>query len=219
MEKEPLKVEKTKLILVTGGARSGKSAFAEAYAGAAALEGRVAYIATAQAFDEEMEFRIKKHRARRPAEWQTFEAPGEEQVLAALGEAGENFDVILFDCLTLYLSNFLCSCREEELQDEASLYRQVQERADRMIEAAARMTRARALVLVTNEVGAGIVPENRLARLYRDLAGLMNQRMGAAADAVYLAACGQVVNLKRMGLSAQEAAVKDFGQRGRSFHV
>ena len=212
MEREKLKVANTKLILVTGGARSGKSAFAEEYAQAAAPEGKVAYIATAQVYDEEMKFRVQRHRERRPAGWQTFEAPTEKEVLAALKEAGGTCEVILFDCLTLYLSNFLCSCKEDELQDEAFLYNRVQDMARRILEITAEMSKARALILVTNEVGAGIVPENHLARLYRDLSGLMNQKIGASAKAIYLATCGQVVNLKNLGLTAKEAVGHDLGR-------
>ena len=99
MERTSLKLAGAKLILITGGARSGKSAFAEKYAAqAAGKDGKVAYIATAQVYDEEMKFRVQRHRARRPENWQTFEAPTEEDVLAALQQAGETCDVILFDC-------------------------------------------------------------------------------------------------------------------------
>ena len=133
-------------------------------------------------------------------------------MLAALQEAGSTCDVILFDCLTLYLSNFLCSCSEDKLHDEAWLYERVQNMADKLIEALAGMSRTRALVMVTNEVGAGIVPENHLARLYRDLAGLMNQRLGAEAEAVYLNVCGQAVNLKKLAITAEEAASLDLGR-------
>ena len=220
MEKQPLKVEKTKLILVTGGARSGKSAFAEAYAAqAAGPEGRVAYLATAQIYDEEMKFRVQRHQARRPATWQTFEAPTEAQVLAALQESGATCDVILFDCLTLYLSNFLCSCSEDKLQDEAWLYEQVQKMADKIMGALAGMSRARALVMVTNEVGAGIVPENHLARLYRDLAGFLNQRLGAAAESVFLTVCGQALNVKKLSLTAEEAVGMDLGKPDAFCHL
>lgn len=210
MEREKLKA-KTKLILVTGGARSGKSAFAEEYAKAAAPGGKVAYIATAQVWDEEMEFRVRKHKERRPASWQTFEAPTEEMVLAALKKAGKSHEVILFDCLTIYLSNFLCNCTEDELQNEALLYERVKDMSERIIAALSKMSKTCALVMVTNEVGAGIVPENHLARVYRDLAGLMNQRLADAADAVYLSVCGQAVNLKKLAVTAPEAARGDLG--------
>ena len=210
MERETLKA-KTKLILVTGGARSGKSAFAEEYAKAAAPGGKVAYIATAQVWDEEMKFRVRKHKERRPASWQTFEAPTEEMVLAALKKAGKSHEVILFDCLTIYLSNFLCSCTEDELQDEALLYERVKDMSERIIAALSKMSKTCALIMVTNEVGTGIVPENHLARVYRDLAGLMNQRLADAADAVYLSVCGQAVNLKKLAVTALEAAREDLG--------
>ena len=210
MERETLKA-KTKLILVTGGARSGKSAFAEEYAQAAALEGKVAYIATAQVWDEEMKFRVRKHKERRPASWQTFEAPTEEMVLAALKKAGKSHEVILFDCLTIYLSNFLCNCTEDELQNEALLYERVKDMSERIIAALSKMSKTCALIMVTNEVGTGIVPENHLARVYRDLAGLMNQRLADAADAVYLSVCGQAVNLKKLAVTAPEAARGDLG--------
>ena len=209
MERETLKA-KTKLILVTGGARSGKSAFAEEYAKAAAPGGKVAYIATAQVWDEEMKFRVRKHKERRPASWQTFEAPTEEMVLAALKKAGKSHEVILFDCLTIYLSNFLCSCTEDELQNEALLYERVKDMSERIIAALSKMSKTCALIMVTNEVGTGIVPENHLARVYRDLAGLMNQRLADAADAVYLSVCGQAVNLKKLAVTAPEAARGDF---------
>ena len=104
------------IILVTGGARSGKSSFAEKLA----LKiggGRAAYIATAQIFDDEMKFRVEVHKSRRGDNWRTFEAPfnAEEKIL----EAGKNFDAILFDCVTIYISNFLCAA---ELDDEKFLY-------------------------------------------------------------------------------------------------
>ena len=213
MERETLKA-KTKLILVTGGARSGKSAFAEEYAQAAAPEGKVAYIATAQIWDEEMKFRVKRHRARRPANWQTFEAPTEKEVLSALKEAGDSCEVILFDCLTLYLSNFLCSCTESELHEEDRLYKQAEEMGARLWETVSQMKHARAVVMVTNEVGTGIVPENHLARLYRDLSGLLNQQLASKAEAVYLTVCGQAVNLKKLNCTAEKAAEQDLGLPG-----
>ena len=208
MERETLKA-KTKLILVTGGARSGKSAFAEEYALAAAPEGKVAYIATAQIWDEEMKFRVQRHRERRPENWQTFEAPTEELVMSALKAAGNNCEVILFDCLTLYLSNFLCSCTDSEMQDEKMLYERVEKMSDKLLKAISEMKCARAIVMVTNEVGTGIVPENHLARLYRDLSGLMNQQLASRAEAVYLTVCGQAINLKRLNCTVEKAVEQD----------
>ena len=212
MERTSLKLAGAKLILITGGARSGKSAFAEKYAAqAAGKDGKVAYIATARVYDEEMKFRVQRHRARRPENWQTFEAPTEEDVLAALQQAGETCDVILFDCLTLFLSNFLCSLSEEELREENRLYQQAEQTGERLLETASQMTCTRALVMVTNEVGEGIVPQNHLARVYRDLAGLLSQQLALVAEAVYLVSCGQAVNLKSLALSPEEAVRRDLG--------
>jgi len=179
-----------KMILVTGGARSGKSAFAEKLARESG--GEVAYIATAEAWDAEMEHRIALHRSRRPSDWQTYEAPRE--AAEVIREAGKGHKVILFDCVTIYLSNLLC--REAEPYDEAQLAALVQGAMASLIEAVQGLPEETAVLFVTNEVGAGIVPENRLARLYRDLAGLANQQLAAAADAVYAVLCGIPLRIK-----------------------
>lgn len=179
-----------KMILVTGGARSGKSAFAEQLAGRAGSA--VAYIATAEAWDAEMEHRIALHRRRRPAGWQTYEAPRE--AAEVICEAGREHGVILFDCVTIYLSNMLC--REAEPYDEAHLTALVRGEMAALVEAVQGLPKEAEVLFVTNEVGAGIVPENRLARLYRDLAGLANQQLAAAADAVYAVLCGIPLRIK-----------------------
>lgn len=179
-----------KMILVTGGARSGKSAFAEKLARESG--GEVAYIATAEAWDAEMEHRIAVHRIRRPSDWQTYEAPRE--AAKVIREAGQEHGTILFDCVTIYLSNLLC--REAEPYDEAKLAALVQGEMASLIEAVQGVPEETTVLFVTNEVGAGIVPENRLARLYRDLAGLANQQLAAAADAVYAVLCGIPLRIK-----------------------
>lgn len=185
------------IILVTGGARSGKSAFAERYA--AAHGRRIAYIATAQILDEEMRYRVALHRERRPEAWQTYEAPfAAEQ---AIEEAAVASDTILFDCVTIYLSNLLCSLDETQLADEAFVHAQSEEAIDRLI-AAVRAGGVRC-VFVTNEVGAGIVPEHRLSRLYRDAAGRANQRLAQEAEAVYLTVAGIPVNLRKLAEEQQ----------------
>lgn len=185
------------IILVTGGARSGKSAFAERYA--AAHGRRIAYIATAQILDEEMRYRVALHRERRPEAWQTYEAPfAAEQ---AIEEAAVASDTILFDCVTIYLSNLLCSLDETQLADEAFVHAQSEEAIDRLV-AAARAGGARC-IFVTNEVGAGIVPEHRLSRLYRDMAGRANQRLAEAAEEVYLTVAGIPVNLRKLAEEQQ----------------
>lgn len=166
----------SKTILVTGGARSGKSRIAEALA--LSLGPQVTYIATAQAWDDEMRARIAEHAARRGPEWTTREAPMD--LCAALEEAGSG--PCLVDCLTLWLTNLILA----EADWEAEAARLVQ-----------RLGAAQApVVLVTNEVGMGIVPDNALARRFRDAAGLVNQRVAAAADEVYLAVSGLSMKVK-----------------------
>ena len=183
--------------LIIGGARSGKSTFAEKLA---AREGQqIAYIATAQVFDEEMAFRVRLHRSRRPDSWQTFEAPfNAHEVIRA---AAREHDLILFDCITIYLSNLLCSLDETQLADEAFVHAQSEEAIDRLV-AAARAGGARC-IFVTNEVGAGIVPEHRLSRLYRDMAGRANQRLAEAAEEVYLTVAGIPENLRKLAEEQQ----------------
>ncbi len=183
-----------KIILVTGGARSGKSAFAEKLA--ADMGTSIGYIATAQIYDEEMRYRVKLHRERRPSAWQTWEAPFEAE--KAIAEAAKSHKVLLFDCLTLYLSNHLCRILYDELTDEVA-YRIVEEQMGALVKAAqAAAGQGTSTIFVTNEVGAGIVPENKLARLYRDASGLSNQRVAAAADDVYAVIAGIPVNIKKL---------------------
>lgn len=174
--------------MVTGGARSGKSTFAEKLA----LEignGRAAYIATAQIFDEEMAYRVRLHRERRRDNWRTFESPfdaGETIMTAA-----KDFDVILFDCVTIYLSNFICA---EDIDDAEKLFANFDVLMNNLIDAAENVDAT--VIFVSNEVGSGIVPENKLARLFRDLAGLANQRIAAIADSVYWMVAGIPVDIK-----------------------
>ncbi len=179
-----------KIILVTGGARSGKSSFAEKLA-LKIGNGRSAYIATAQIFDEEMNFRVKCHKARRGDNWQTFEAPfaAEKKIL----EASKNFKAILFDCVTIYISNFLCA---ENLDDEKFLYENLRGLIQKLINATKNSEAT--VIFVTNEVGGGIVPENKLARRFRDLAGLANQMLAAQADKVFLTVAGIAVDIKKL---------------------
>ena len=179
-----------KIILVTGGARSGKSSFAEKLA-LKIGNGQAAYIATAQIFDDEMNFRVKLHQSRRGDNWRTFEAPfaAEEKI----SEAGKNFGAILFDCVTIYISNFLCAA---ELDDEKFLYDKLREMIQKLIDAALNVDAV--TIFVTNEVGGGIVPENKLARRFRDLAGLANQMLAAHAEKVFLTVAGIAVDVKKL---------------------
>ena len=179
-----------KIILVTGGARSGKSSFAEKLT-LKIGNGQAAYIATAQIFDDEMNFRVKLHQSRRGDNWRTFEAPfaAEEKI----SSAGKNFNAILFDCVTIYISNFLCAA---ELDDEKFLYDKLREMIQKIINAALNVDAV--TIFVTNEVGGGIVPENKLARRFRDLAGLANQMLAAHAEKVFLTVAGLAVDVKKI---------------------
>lgn len=167
----------SKIILVTGGARSGKSRIAEERC---LLIGRPAiYIATAQAYDAEMRARIDEHQARRGPEWQTIGAP--LALTAALNDS-DGKGPRLVDCLTLWLSNLMLSDRDWRAAGTDLL--------------AALATQKSPVVLVTNEVGMGIVPENALARAFRDAAGTINQWVAAQADEVTLAVSGLPVKVK-----------------------
>jgi adenosylcobinamide kinase/adenosylcobinamide-phosphate guanylyltransferase len=162
--------------LALGGARSGKSRFAEELA---ERSGPLrTYIATAEAFDGEMQSRIDKHRARRGEGWQTIEAPlALSETLAACGSP-----VVLVDCLTLWISNLMF--RDRDVASEINLLCAALERASGHV------------ILVSNEVGMGIVPENALSRGFRDMQGLANQKVAAVADAVYFVAAGLPLTLK-----------------------
>ncbi len=182
-----------KIILITGGSRSGKSVFAEQYA---MNQGeKVAYIATAQVYDQEMETRVALHRTRRPANWLTIEAPYDADV--AVEQATSEANVILFDCLTLYTSNLLLSPNTPT--DPEKQYQYIMKQIDKLL-ASARASQ-KTILFVTNEVGMGIVPENALARRYRDIAGIVNQKVAAFADEVYLVVSGLAVEIKKIAVT------------------
>lgn len=176
------------VVLITGGARSGKSTFAEQYADRVAAHNRVTYIATAQALDEGMRKRIDRHRSQRDVSWETVEEPLD---LIALLDRRRADPVLLIDCLTLWLTNVLLAREEEEETAE----RRVLAEVDRL--AAALRDFPGCAIAVTNEVGDGIVPEYPLGRLYRDLAGLMNQRIAAVSQEVFLVTAGIPIELRR----------------------
>ncbi len=171
-----------KVTFVVGGCRSGKSGHAQKVAEAASSTRRV-YIATCIPHDEEMEERVARHRNDRDGNWRTVEAPIE--LPDAVTAAAENGNVVLVDCLTLWTTNLL-------LSPEASPH--INRYTERLIDALDRS--GCPVILVSNEVGAGIVPENRLARLFRDVMGTVNQRIAAVADEVIWTVAGIPVTIK-----------------------
>jgi adenosylcobinamide kinase/adenosylcobinamide-phosphate guanylyltransferase len=168
-----------RLILIGGGVRSGKSRFALSYA--RRLGARRVFLATAQAFDDEMRTRIDRHRDERAQEFLTVEEP--VALSEALGRC-DAADVVVIDCLTLWLSNLLCA----EVAPET-----IARRVDEL--AAVAAGRRGPTLVVTNEVGMGIVPESPLGRAFRDLAGTAHQRLAAAADEIYAAMLGTILRL------------------------
>jgi adenosylcobinamide kinase/adenosylcobinamide-phosphate guanylyltransferase len=172
--------------LVTGGGRSGKSGFAQRLA-ARGNPPRL-FLATAQEFDDEMRQRIAAHRAARPAEWGLVEEP--RAVPAALRVACGAARTIVVDCVTLWIANLL-------LADEFFGEKEASENAAALLEAAREGGDAD-IIIVTNEVGSGIVPDNALSRRFRDCAGRANQVLASGADEVYLLVSGIPVILKSM---------------------
>lgn len=175
-------------VLITGGARSGKSRFAEQYAARTGTSG--IYIATSQTLDDEMRDRVRRHRLRRDSSsfvWQTVEEPFDLSG-AILKSSGS---VVLIDCLTLWLTNWLLRYEHEE-DPEAKVMAKVEELA--AVFAAYPLTGS--IIAVTNEVGDGIVPEYPLGRQFRDLAGWMNQRLAEVCEEVFLVTAGIPVELK-----------------------
>ncbi|HHY58047.1 MAG TPA: bifunctional adenosylcobinamide kinase/adenosylcobinamide-phosphate guanylyltransferase [Chloroflexi bacterium] len=177
------------LTLILGGARSGKSAFAEQQA--AATTGEVLYVATAEAWDDEMRRRIAAHRAQRPATWRTVEAP--RQTGAAIRTAMTPATTcVLVDCITLLASNVILAL--PETSDEQAADAALNTEIDLLL--AAYATSSAAWYVVSNEVGLGIVPAYPLGRLYRDALGRANQRLAAAADRVLLMVAGLPLTVK-----------------------
>lgn len=177
-----------KIILVTGGARSGKSTFAEKTI--QSIGKNLGYIATAEVLDEEMAFRVKLHRERRGNRWKTYEEPHQAHQ-AILKAEQDGCDAILFDCLTLYMSNLICSM---EKIDEQIIYERAKEKIELLLQQAKKFSGT--IVFVTNEVGDGIVPDNAMSRCYRDIVGLANQWIAREADEVFLTVCGIPVKIK-----------------------
>ena len=187
------------LILVLGGARSGKSSYAEKLA--AGMGEQVLYLATAQAGDEEMRSRIEKHQASRPSSWRTVEAPIEVGPALRAALEAEPADVVLVDCLTLLVTNCVLQGLpnppgDDDLDnvDETAARGRITAELDQLLDAF--RARETPWIVVGNELGLGLVPPYHLGRIFRDLQGWANQRVAAAADRVYFMVAGLPLDLK-----------------------
>ncbi len=168
-----------KVVLVLGGSRSGKCAYA--LNEASALPGKKAFIATAEGLDQEMLFRIEKHKKERTKDWVTHEEP--LRISGLIKDIGDTYAVMLVDCLTLWLSNIMHAGYDvrTETKELASVINE---------------NRAASIYIISNEVGLGLVPESSLAREYRDNLGILNQEIAKAATDVYFMAAGIPLKLK-----------------------
>lgn len=183
---------KSTIILCSGGARSGKSEFAEQLA--LSLKGRKAYVATGQAFDDEMKDRIKKHQLRRGKKWITFEIPLH---LHKNWEQIKNVsDVILIDCLTMFTSNHVFAHGDINTQEDSNRIESIILEELRLLLEDINNSNDKTVIFVTNEIGLGIVPENKLARYFRDITGRVNREVASAANKMYLTISGVTIELK-----------------------
>ncbi len=187
-----------KLTFLIGGARSGKSTYAEKMA--TQLGGRVLYIATAQGLDVEMAERIEKHKEQRPESWGTLEIP--HGIAAEVKSEIKQIDTVLLDCLTMLINNLIMTVTDEDFEpDEA----RASEIIDIEIESLLQMIRNNEAnwIIVSNEVGMGLVPPYPLGRVYRDLLGWTNRKVASASDEVYLLVAGMMLPLHQLASSTQ----------------
>ncbi len=201
------------LILILGGARSGKSAEAVRIAKERAQE-QVLFVATAEPGDDEMRLRIEKHRAERPVHWRTLEAP--RNVGQAIAGQSHTFATIVVDCLTLLVSNLLVDSPDPYAE---AVRLEVDREIAAILKAANDMPDASRLIVVSNEVGTGMAPLTPLGRAFRDLVGHANQTLAAAADSAVLMVAGLPLVLKdgeprhpvpvRPGSAANAAVTRD----------
>lgn len=174
-----------KTILLLGGARSGKSACAQELAGLAGS--KVLFCATAEALDDEMRSRIEKHRGSRPQDWDTLEAG--RDIGRALGQQASLYDAVIIDCITILVANVMGDGTDAEKAESAV-------NAEILSLCELLQRRQSTYILVSNEAGSGLVPDNRLGRLYRDELGKANQKLAAISDEVYLLTAGIPLKLK-----------------------
>lgn len=181
-----------KAILIVGGARSGKSRFAQELA--QKFGGQVLFVATAEAGDEEMSERIEEHQKERPATWRTLEASSQvgSRIKQEIGEA----QVVVVDCVTLLVSNIFSQYNDQALEqiEGSVLEGQVMAEINELVECVKGIDAS--FVIVSNEIGLGLVPASRVGRLYRDLLGKANQMLAQCADEVYLMVAGLPMKTK-----------------------
>ena len=194
----------SKFTLITGGARSGKSHFAELLA--ASAKNPVIYIATAQVWDNEMALRVKKHQKQRPSTWRLIEEP--QAIRDTLFQLKDENGVILLDCVTLWLSNLLLKGQtkpaapsEQSPEETSEQFTDLEPQIVATVREVAQLAQEikPQVIFVTNEIGQGIVPEYPLARAYRDLVGRCNQILAQSADDVYLVVAGFPIEIKHTG--------------------
>jgi adenosylcobinamide kinase/adenosylcobinamide-phosphate guanylyltransferase len=178
----------SKITLILGGARSGKSSYAQTVAHESGKS--VTFIATAQALDEEMTARIQKHRAERPSSWETLEIPFD---LAACVRQIKS-DVVILDCITLLITNRMMQYVKDDLVDEAPFMVAVRKEIDEFL--GVLNGQERDWLIVSNEVGLGLVPAYQMGRVYRDAIGWANQRLARAADNVIFMVAGIPMTVK-----------------------
>lgn len=171
-----------KVTIILGGARSGKSAHAQMLAEATGKS--VTYLATAEALDEEMSKRIQKHRAERPSHWETLEMP--HTIAASIPNI--RTDVVILDCITLLITNLMMQYVKDDLVDEEPFFTAVRREVDGLI--TKLRERNQDWIIVSNEVGLGLVPAYQMGRVYRDAIGWANQQLAREADTVLFMAAG-----------------------------
>ncbi len=196
-----------------GGARSGKSRYAEALAPRLGRGGPVIYLATAEARDDEMRARIARHQADRPATWMTLEAPI-DPVSMLVSNPQADAGVVLLDCVTLWVANLLLASLPEMHENvAASQVEGASEQVYAAVDTLLTLYRQSAwsLILVSNEVGLGLVPPYPLGRVYRDVLGKVNARLASEADAVILLVAGLPLELKTLAAASESAIVRCLG--------
>lgn len=177
-------VNSSRLTLILGGARSGKSSYAQSVAEETGKA--VTFIATAQALDEEMAMRIRKHRAERPAAWETLELPFD--IASHIPQIKS--DVVILDCITLLVSNLVMRYAKDDLVDEMPFMQALQKEVNELLGAIHAPERNQNWFIISNEVGLGLVPPYQMGRVYRDGLGWANQQLARQADKVIFMVVG-----------------------------